>query len=365
MDNSKRPSEELEQELSKLIQAIAPVDRGLEPEVNAHLDSLTKPKGSLGRLEEFARRICLITGSLMPEIPRKCVLVFAGDHGVTEEGISAFPREVTYQMVKNFLAGGAGINVLARHVGAEVKVIDIGVDHDLSHIPELLHLKVAPGTSNMARGPAMTKGQALASVLNGASAAAAAMDEGFAMLATGEMGIGNTTPASAVTAAICGKSPEQVTGRGTGIDSDAFSRKIEVIEQALRVNRPDPSDPMDVLQKVGGFEIGGIAGMILMAASRRVPVVVDGFISTAGALIAAGLAPHVKDYLFAGHKSVEQGHRVQMEYLGLRPVLDLDMRLGEGTGAALTMGLIDAGLKIYREMATFQDASVAPGNEAI
>ena len=365
MDRSAAGQAELERRLSDLASSVTPLDRGLEPAVNQRLDNLTKPKGSLGRLEEFARRICLITGSLTPSIPRKCVLVFAGDHGVTEEGVSAFPREVTYQMVRNFLAGGAGINVLARHVGADVKVIDIGVDHDLSDLDGLVHMKVAPGTGNMARGPAMTRQQALTSLLNGAAVAEAAISQGYSMLATGEMGIGNTTPASAVTAAICRRPATEVTGRGTGIDSDSFRRKVQVIEQALRVNRPEPSDPLDVLSKVGGFEIGAIAGMILMAASRRVPVVVDGFISTAGALIAAGIAPDVTEYLFAGHKSVEQGHRVQMDHLGLRPVLDLDMRLGEGTGAALTMNLIDAGIRIYTEMATFQDASVAPGNESV
>ncbi len=356
----------LQEQLSRLMESVSIPSDQIVPQVQERLDNLTKPKGSLGRLEEFALRYCMIAGDPMPEIPeKKLVLVFAGDHGVTEEGVSAFPKEVTFQMVKNFLRGGAGINVLARHVGADVRVVDMGVAHDLSGLKDLIDLKVAPGTSNMAAGPAMTRYQALQAILNGVRAAEMTLSAGYSIAATGEMGIGNTTPASAVTAAICDMPPEQVTGRGTGIDSTAYEHKIRVISRALETNAPDPSDPVDVLSKVGGYEIGGIAGMILYCASVRIPVVVDGFISTAGALIAAGLCDAVRHYLFAGHNSVEQGHAVQMEHLGLRPVLDLDLRLGEGTGAALTMGLIEAGMKIYREMATFQDASVAPGNEAV
>ncbi len=351
-------------ELKSIVESIKPADTSKTEQIQAHLDNLTKPKGSLGRLEEFAARYCCMTGKLRPALPKKTVLVFAGDHGITEEGISAFPRDVTYQMVKNFLEGGAGINVLARHVGAEVMVIDIGVDHDFHQLPGLIHMKVARGTKNMLHGPAMTKREAETAILKGALAAEKAIDRGAGILATGEMGIGNTTPASALTAVICMKKPSEVTGRGTGIDQEAYKRKINLIERALEKNSPGVRDPLDSLAKVGGLEIAGITGMILKACQRRVPVVVDGFISGAGAMVAAAMCPNVRDYLFGGHQSVEQGHKIQMEYLGLKPILNLDMRLGEGTGAVLAMGLIEAGLKIYLEMATFDGAQVSPGSEA-
>ena len=351
--------------LDELVSSVAPVDRSLENTVLSRLDNLTKPKGSLGRLEEFALRYCLITGTSYPGDLEKAVLVFAGDHGITEEGVSAFPKDVTYQMVKNFLNGGAGINVLARHVGADVKVIDIGVDHDLTGVDGLLHKKVARGTKNMARGPAMTREEAVRAILSGAEVAEEVINQGKNVLATGEMGIGNTTPASAITAAICDISPREVTGRGTGIDQAAFEKKVHLIERALEVNRPRRDDPLDCLSKVGGLEIAGICGMILKACQKKVPVVVDGFISGAGAVVARALSPLVSDYIFCGHSSVEKGHKVQMEYLGHKPILDLNMRLGEGTGAVLAMGLIEAGVKIYKEMATFDQAAVSPGNEAI
>ncbi len=351
--------------LKELINSIEPVGNSLERTVQERLDNLTKPKGSLGRLEEFALRYCLITNQSFPPDLQKAVLVFAGDHGITQEGVSAFPKDVTYQMVKNFLQGGAGINVLARHVGADVQVVDIGVDHDLNDVEGLIHKKVGYGTNNMAKGPAMSHDQAQKAILAGAEVAEQIINDGKNILATGEMGIGNTTPASALTAVICGKDPAQVTGRGTGIDTSAYRRKVELIERAISVNRPSPHDGIDALAKVGGFEIAGICGMILKAAQMKVPVVVDGFISGAGAIVAKSLCPQVSDYLFCGHCSVEQGHKVQMDYLGLKPILNLDMRLGEGTGAVLAMGLIEAGLKIYKEMATFDQAAVSPGNEAI
>ena len=352
-------------EINEVIEGIKPVDKGLETAVQARLDDLTKPRGSLGRLEEAALRFALIKGSLEVHIPSKRVYVFAGDHGVTEEGVSAFPREVTYQMVKNFLTGGAGINVLARHVGAEVKVVDIGVDHDFQGLDGLIHRKVRPGTANMAKGPAMSLEEAGEAVMAGVELAREAAGKGVGMLATGEMGIGNTTAASAVTAAICRRPPEEVTGRGTGIGDEALAHKVAVIRRALEVNSPDPSNPVEVLAGVGGLEIAGICGLVLGAAASRLPVVIDGFISTAGALVSWALAPSVTDYVFAAHRSVEQGHRVQLQAMGLRPLLDLDMRLGEGTGAALAMNIIDAGIRIYNEMATFSGASVAEGNEEI
>ncbi len=354
-----------EQQLNGLLDRITPVDTSLQKDIQAHLDNLTKPKGSLGRLEEFAARYCMITGKLRPAIPSKAVLVFAGDHGVTDENISAFPREVTFQMVHNFLEGGAGINVLARHVGATVKVLDIGVDHDFPPVPGLVNIKVAHGTRNFTKGPAMTREQAVSAILAGASEAEKTLDEGAGILATGEMGIGNTTPASAITAVMCNMEPAAVTGRGTGIDESAWRHKVEVIERGIRCNSPDPSDPLDVLSKVGGYEIAGICGLVLACAAAGVPVVTDGFISTAGALVAVAMKPDVRGYVFAAHQSVEQGHMAQLEFIGQRPILDLDMRLGEGTGAVLAMNLIEAGLKIYLEMATFDGAQVSPGSEAV
>ncbi len=345
--------------LTETLAAIEPVDPELLEKAQAKLDRKTKPLGSLGKLEEFARRFAAITGSLDPDTGRKIIYTFAGDHGVTEEGISAFPREVTPQMVFNFLAGGAGVNVLARHCGCEVRVVDVGVDYDFGELPGLIRKKVARGTRNFARGPAMTRDEALAALAVGIELAGEARAERAAMVGTGEMGIGNTTPSSAIIAAISGRSVSEVTHRGTGISESALANKVRVIEQGLAVNQPDPNDPVDVLAKVGGLEIAAIAGLVLGCAANRLPVVIDGFISTAGALIACELHPHVKDYLFAAHQSVEIGHRFMLERIGAEPILDLRMRLGEGTGAALAMGLIEAGVKVLKEMATFDEAGVA------
>lgn len=355
----------MEKILQEIISNINPVERHRMKEIQAHLDNLTKPKGSLGRLEELAAKYICITGEDPPAIPEKEIMVFAGDHGITEEGVSAFPKDVTQQMVHNFLEGGAGINVLARHAGAEVKVVDIGVDHDLKHLENLVARKVDYGTANMTKGPAMSRIHAVVAIMAGIELAEEAIKNGKQLLGTGEMGIGNTTPSSAMTAVFCDRSPEEVTGRGTGIGKEDYNRKINLIKQALKINQPDRHDPIDVLSKVGGYEIAAICGLILGAALHRKPVVIDGFISTAGAVTAKALCPYITDYIFAAHQSVEQGHRVQMEYLGLRPLLNLDMRLGEGTGAALAMTIIDAGIKIYNEMATFENAGVAPGEEDI
>ncbi len=344
--------------LEETLDKIVPVDAALLDAAQKRLDSLTKPRGSLGRLEEFARRVVAITGETRPTVKKKVIFTFAGDHGVADEGVSAFPKEVTRQMVFNFLAGGAGINVLARHAGAEVVVVDIGVDYDFGAVEGLVTRKVVSGTGNIRKGPAMTREQAVRCVEEGIALANEYAAEG-AVFGTGEMGIANTTPSSAIIAAFSGKPVEEVTGRGTGIDDAAFGHKVEVIKDALRVNVPDASDPLDVLAKVGGAEIGGIAGLVLGAAARRVPVVVDGFISTAGALVAAEMKPEVKDYIFASHNSVERGHRAMLERLGQRPFVDLDLRLGEGTGAAIGISLVEAALKIYNEMATFGDAGVS------
>jgi len=345
--------------LEKTIAAIKTPNKRWEETAQLHLDNLTKPPGSLGRIEEFARRLITIAGGV-PSLPlKKAVFVFAGDHGVAAEEVSAYPKEVTAQMVLNFLRGGAGINVLARHVGAEVIVVDIGVDHDFGDLPGMVNKKVLRGTANFSKGPAMTKEQAVGCLEAGIELAQGYARGGFALLATGDMGIGNTTPSSAIAAVLTGRPVLEVTGRGTGITPAALAHKVWVITQGIEKNRPRPEDPLDVLAKVGGTEIGGIAGLILGAAAAGLPVAVDGFISTAGALIARGLSPRVTDYLFAAHNSVEIGHRAMLDKLGLRPVFDLDLRLGEGTGAALAMNVIEAGLKIYKEMATFGEAGVA------
>ncbi len=345
--------------LQETLAAIEPVDPALLAKAQARLDNKTKPLGSLGRLEEFGRRFAAITGTLEPDTAKKTIFTFAGDHGVTEEGISAFPREVTPQMVFNFLKGGAGVNVLARHTGCEVRVVDVGVDYEFGELAGLIGKKVARGTRNFTKGPAMGRDEALAALSVGIELACQARADNVAMVGTGEMGIGNTTPSSAIIAALSGKPAQEVTHRGTGISDAALANKVRVIELGLAVNRPDPADPLDVLTKVGGLEIAAIAGLVLGCAANRVPVVIDGFISTAGALIACELHPAVKDFLFAAHQSVEIGHRFMLERIGIEPILDLRMRLGEGTGAALAMGLIEAGVKILKEMATFQEAGVA------
>lgn len=340
------------------LERIKPVSQELLQQAQNRLDNKTKPPGSLGRLEEFARRVAAISGTEEPDLSKKVIFTFAGDHGIVEEGVSLYPKEVTPQMVFNFLAGGAGVNVLARHSGAEVRVVDVGVDYDFGDTPGMLHRKVARGTRNFARGPAMTRDEMLAAMQVGIDLADQCRAEGVALVGTGEMGIGNTSPSSAMIAVISGISVRDLTHRGTGINDAALEHKIRVIEQGLALNKPDPKDPLDVLTKVGGLEIAAIAGLVLGCAANSIPVVVDGFISTAGALIASELHPNVRDYIFAAHESVEIGHRFMMERMGVRPILDLDFRLGEGTGAALAMGLIEAGIKIMKEMATFEQAGV-------
>jgi nicotinate-nucleotide--dimethylbenzimidazole phosphoribosyltransferase len=328
-----------------------------------HLDNLTKPRGSLGRLEEFAKRLVAITEEALPVLDKKVIFTFAGDHGVAEEGVSSYPSEVTRQMVFNFLRGGAGINVLARHAGAEVVVIDIGVKGDFGKICGLISKKIVSGTRNIRKGPAMTRSEAESCIEVGINLAEEYAKKGYRLFGTGEMGIGNTTPSSAIAAVLTGSPVSEVSGRGTGIDEDTLINKIRVIEDAIRTNKPDPSDPLDVLLKVGGAEIGGIAGLILGAAANKTPIVIDGFISTAGALIAYCLEPKTKDYMFAAHNSVERGHKAMLEKIGLDPILDLNLRLGEGTGAALAIFIIEAGIKIYKEMATFGKAGVSTEKE--
>ncbi|MGO9611916.1 MAG: nicotinate-nucleotide--dimethylbenzimidazole phosphoribosyltransferase [Dissulfurispiraceae bacterium] len=323
------------------------------------LDNLTKPLGSLGRLEEFAKRLVAITENESPKLDKKVIFTFAGDHGVTVEGVSAYPKEVTSQMVLNFIRGGAGINVLAQHAGAEVVVVDIGVDYDFGDLEGLVKMKIVRGTRNFRRESAMTRLVAISSLQVGIELANNYAERGYKIFGTGDMGIGNTTPSSAIASVLTGRRVSEVTGKGTGISNASLKNKIKVIEDGIRLNKPDPNDPIDVLSKVGGSEIGAIAGVVIGAAANRIPVVIDGFISTAGALVAYCLAPDTKDYMFAAHKSVEIGHKAMLDKIGLRPILDLDLRLGEGTGAALAMIIIDAGIKIYNEMATFGEAGVS------
>lgn len=345
--------------IEEVIQQIQPVSNDLDQKIQDRLDHLTKPLGSLGRLEELAKNLCRIHGKILTRLERKVVVVFAADHGVVEEGVSAYPQEVTAQMVANFVRGGAGINVLARHAGAEVIVVDAGVKGSVAS-SGVLNKKVAPGTANMVRGPAMTRDQARRCVEAGMEVVSQLHSQKpISLLGLGEMGIGNTTAATAVLAAISGVDAAEVTGFGTGISEEIRKKKIAAIRKALKKNKPSPRDGLDVLQKVGGFEIGAIAGAILASAALKIPVAVDGLISTAGALIAARLAPPAGDYLIASHQSQEPGHRKMLGELRLRPYLDMNLRLGEGTGSALLMSLADASLKILNEMATFDSAGVS------
>lgn len=346
-------------QLETLITQIGPLDNAAMQAAGARQEALTKPPGSLGRLEEISIRVAGITGQPRPAIRDKVILVMAGDHGVVAEGVSAYPQAVTAQMVLNFLSGGAAINVLARHIGARVVVVDMGAAADLAPHPALIVKKVAPGTANMTVGPAMTRSQAIRAVEAGAEVAAREIERGLDLLAPGDMGIGNTTPSAAIAGALIGCPPGEIVGRGTGVDDLGLQRKLKAVERALEVNSPNPEDALDVLSKVGGFEIAGITGAILAAAAQRRPVVVDGFISTAAAMLAVSLQPKVREYLFAGHCSQELGHRRMMEWLGLEPILDLRMRLGEGTGAALASSLIEAACKLLTEMATFSEAGIS------
>ena len=345
-------------ELSGLLGAIAPPARDGESAARRHLDSLTKPPGSLGRLEEIAIRLALLRGGA-PAVTQPVLFTFAADHGVVAEGVSAYPQIVTAQMVENFARGGAAVNVLARQAGARVVIADFGVASPVGRAPDLVECPIGPGTANIAAGPAMTREQAVRAIEAGARLAEEAIDAGADFLATGEMGIGNTTAASVITAAITGAAPERVTGRGTGVDDATLARKVAVVRRALEVNRPDPRDGLDVLAKVGGFEIGGLVGVILAGAARRVPVALDGFIAGAAALLAVTLAPASRYALFASHRSAEPGHALVLAHLGLEPYLDLELRLGEGTGAALFLHLARAAALVWSEMATFKTAGVS------
>ena len=344
------------------IEKIEPLDEVAMERARVRQNSLTKPPGSLGRLEELSIRLAGIQGKSPPGIKEKAVMVMAGDHGVVAEKIGNWPQEVTAQMVANFLRGGAGINVIARHVGARVIVVDMGVASDLGQDANLVSQKVGRGTKNIAVGPAMTMEQAVQAVETGIELVTGEADRGLDIVGTGDMGIGNTTASSAICAVMTGKPVPEVTGRGTGLTDEQLQHKIAVIERALSINQPEPAQPVAVLAKVGGFEIGGLVGVMLGAAARRIPVIIDGFISGAAALIATALSPRLKDYLIAAHRSAEPGHRILLEQLELEPLLSLNMRLGEGTGAALGIFLAETAVRILTDMATFGEAGVAEGD---
>ena len=346
--------------LEATFRKIYPQDSEYRDKARARLEQLTMPHWALGDLIDLAVELAGMTRSLNPPVARKKVVVMAGDHGVTAEGVSRYPSEVTAQMIYNFVAGGAGINALARQAGAEVVVVDMGTSADLADLAasgKIISRKIASGTQNMAHGPAMTRTHAVMAVEAGIEVANMLAPE-TDLFATGDMGIGNTTPSTAIAAVLTGKPVAELAGRGTGLDDGQLERKIKVIERALEINKPDPADGLDVLARVGGFEIGGIAGLIIGAASHRRPVLVDGFISTAGALIAYRLEPFVRDYIICAHRSMEPGHAAMHERLHHKPLLDLNMRLGEGTGAALAMNLVEAAVAILTEVATFEEAGV-------
>jgi nicotinate-nucleotide--dimethylbenzimidazole phosphoribosyltransferase len=345
--------------LEKTLAAIPEPDLAAAAEAQRRLDLKTKPRGSLGRLEELGCRLAAIQGTPAPRTATRAVVVMAADHGVAEEGVSAFPQEVTAQMVANFARGGAAINVLARQAGARVLVVDMGVKAPLAALPGVLDRRVGAGTRNLAREPAMTREETVRALEAGISVAAGLAAEGVDVIAIGEMGIANTTAASALAAAFTGAPPAEVTGRGTGIDDAAHRHKVDVVRRALAANRVDATDPLGILAGLGGFEIAGLAGVVLGAAARRVPVVVDGFIASAAALAAARLAPRAARVLIAGHRSVEAGHRVVLQALELQPLLELDLRLGEGTGAVLALHLVEAAARVIAEMATFEAAGVS------
>ncbi|GFZ82238.1 nicotinate-nucleotide--dimethylbenzimidazole phosphoribosyltransferase [Paenibacillus marchantiophytorum] len=352
--------------LATILNRIEPIHEEAVNQANNHLNQLTKPQGSLGKLEDIARQVAGITGEIMPDLDKKAVIVMAGDHGVCEEGISAFPAEVTPQMVFNFLSGGAAVNVLARHAGADVICVDMGVNADLEH-PELVSRKVRKGTRNMARESAMTKEEAVQAIQAGAELVDELVEKGYRLFATGEMGIGNTTASAAILCALTGLDASIAVGRGTGIDDAKWLHKQAVVNKALAINGLGQGDvasadyALDVLTKVGGLEIAGLVGVILGAAKNRCPVVVDGFISSAAALVASRLAPLSASYMLASHLSQEQGHTKMLEAVGLSAMLQMDMRLGEGTGAVLVFNVIDAAGKIMKEMATFDSAGVSRG----
>lgn len=353
----------MNEQLASILNGIEPVASNWIEKATAKTAQLVMPPRALGRLHDMAEQLCGIQQTLEPVIDRKAVLVMAGDHGVVAEGVNPFPQEITGEMVRTFLINGAGINALAKCVDAQVWVADMGVIPDLElgsleNRDRLFDRKIQRGTANLAQGPAMSIQDAEKSILTGFELAKNLFEEGINILGTGDMGIGNTTPSAAVGAVITDTDVNAMVGRGTGADDEGLARKQAAVQKGIQVNHPDPNNGLDVLSKIGGFEIGGIAGSILAAAFHHCPVVVDGFISTAGALIAHALCSRVKDYMFAGHCSEELGHRAMLDFLGLHPILDLNMRLGEGTGGVLAMGVLDGAVQVFKDVLTFEQAGV-------
>ncbi len=344
--------------LERTIAAISPLDADAMRAAEARQLQLTKPPKALGRLETLSIQLAGIQGKEQPVIEDKAIAVMAADHGVVAEGVSAFPAEVTPAMVVNMAHGGAAINVIGRHVGARVIITDLGVNADLSD-SDIRHDKIRMGTANMAQGPAMTRDEAIRAIESGIRLVEEELEKGLDIICTGEVGIGNTTAASAVITVLSGEAAARVTGRGTGITQEALIGKVTTIEKAIAANQPDRLDPVDVLAKVGGLDIAGMTGVFLGGAAHRVPVVMDGFISAAAALAAVRLCHECVDYILPSHVSIEVGHQVVLEELGLVPLFDLQMRLGEGTGASLSMSIIEASARILSEMATFESAGVA------
>ena len=348
-----------EDKVREIVSSVTATEPSAEAAARARLDSLTKPPGSLGRLEHIAARIARVQQDVRPSVEKKVIVLAAGDHGVVAEGVSPYPQDVTWQMVANFASGGAAINQIASSVGAEIILVDVGVALDLTHIPGVLHRKVALGTANMLDGPAMSREQASEALVRGFEIAHDTIRDGAVLLATGEMGIGNTTSAAALTAAYAGVEAATVVGPGTGLDASGVAHKASVVAEALEVNRAGELDPLGVLAALGGFEIAALVGVFLGAAAGCTCVIADGFISGAAALAAVRICPESSGYIFPSHLSAEPGHRIVLDALGMEPVLELDMRLGEGSGAALAMGVMDAAARVLAGMATFEEAGVS------
>lgn len=353
------PGTSFEAQLDAVTAAVSEPDPAGEDAAWARLDSLTKPPRSLGRLEEVAARIACVQGTVRPDVEDRAIILMAADHGVVAEGVSPYPQEVTRQMVANFSAGGAAINQLAGSVEAELWLVDVGVAGDVSHLNNVRDEKIAAGTANMAVGPAMSREQAAQAAMVGVRMSREAAEGGMRLLGTGEMGIGNTTAAAALTCAYTGADPERVVGPGTGLDAAGVAHKVAVVKAALHANKADTLDALGKLAAVGGLEIAGLAGVVIGAAEQGVCVVADGFISGVAALAALRLCPDCSAYVFPSHLSAEPGHRFVLDALELEPIIALDMRLGEGTGAALAMSIMDAACRMLAGMATFEEAGVS------
>lgn len=343
--------------LAETIKNIGQLDQGAMEQTQKRLDSLAKPPSSLGRLEEICLKLAGIYEEAQPKFKNSQLVIFAADHGVVEEGVSAFPQAVTEAMIHNFLKGGAAVNVFSRQAGTSIRLVDLGIKGNIELVG-LKQRKVKASTDNFCLGPAMSKEEALAALHVGLEMALEAKEEGISLLATGEMGIGNTTASSALAAVLANLAVEEVVGRGTGVDDQGLQIKIAAIKKALAVNKPDPHNPLDVLAKVGGLEIAGLAGLFIGAASLRIPIIIDGFISSAAALVAAKMAPAALNFMLASHASREPGHSHVLKELGLEPAIYLDMRLGEGTGAILMVHIIKAALLMLNEMACYDDLGV-------